>query len=115
MLSSGQSSGLSNAYTWTTAYATLLNIAQLTGRFSNVYDCGEANYRLPIFNSDSYIYPNESKFIYWLRDLGGTSSSVYTAYGVECTSDSKQITSYRINYSSYGGSQLTIRPMIYIR
>ena len=43
----------SNAYTWTTAYATLMSIGQITGNFAanrNKYDDGEANYKLPIFN-----------------------------------------------------------------
>ena len=116
LLSSGtNSNGYSNAYKWTTAYATLMSKAQLIGSFSNIYDCGEANYRLPIFNSDSYIYPSESNFIYWLRDLGGGTGSSATAYGVECYIDSKYITTYQVTYASYGKLQLTIRPMIYIR
>lgn len=56
--SSVDRNGYSNAYTWTTAYATLMSIGQMTGTFTeneNNYDDGKANYKLPIFNSKEYI------------------------------------------------------------
>ena len=58
LLSSGtDSKGYSNAYTWTTAYATLMSMGQMTGNFAtnnNKYDDGEANYKLPFFNNSGY-------------------------------------------------------------
>lgn len=50
--SNGDTSGNgSNAYTWTTGYATMFSICQL-GLYGigNKYDNGEANYKLPIYN-----------------------------------------------------------------
>ena len=71
----------SNAYTWTTAYATLMSIGQITGTFAanrNKYDDGEANYKLPLFNYENYW--NDSGL--WLR---GVASSGHGASGVKAT------------------------------
>ena len=97
--SSVDSNGYSNAYTWTTAYATLMSIGQMTGTFTanrNKYDDGEANYKLPIFNSKDFKtgstflsrgvwgYYDGSNCFAWLVYAGGSVSynSVGSAYGV---------------------------------
>ena len=67
LLSSSTDGNYSNAYTWTTAYATLMSIGKVTGTFAsyiNNYDDGEANYKLPIFNSKEYTGP-----YFWSRGL----------------------------------------------
>ena len=60
----------SNAYTWTTSKATLMSIGQMNGIFgsySTKYDDGEANYKLPIFNSKEFT----ADYSYWSRGVGG--------------------------------------------
>ena len=54
------------AYTWTTAYSALANEYNILGHnsTSTIYDTGESNYKLPIFN-----YTNAEDVLYksWLR------------------------------------------------
>lgn len=103
--SSIDSNYYSNAYTWTTTYATLMSIGQMTGNFAtnrNKYDDGEANYKLPIFDYKEYTINS----YFWSRN-------VYGKYGDECCafivypSGSFDANS---NYHSYGA-----RPLIYLR
>ena len=101
LLSSSVSGNNSNAYTWTTAYATLMSIGQMTGNFAannTKYDDGEANYKLPIFNSKKY--KTGSRF--WSRGVAGYSS----AWLVE---DDGSIDNYDTSYS------VGVRPLIYLR
>ena len=95
----------SNGYTWTTAYATLMSIGQMTGTFAvntNKYDDGEANYRLPIFNSQNFKTGRD----FWSRGVWGLYGAFYSAWRV-----------------SYGGSidsggvtaSYDVRPLIYLR
>ena len=103
--SSVNSSGYSNAYTWTTSYATLMSVGQLTGTFAshkNKYDDGEANYKLPLFNYTDY----SVNAYYWLRNINGKFTGGYQACDVP-------------GYGGIGGYNVTqtisIRPMIYLR
>ena len=80
-----------NAYTWTTAYCTLLSPKQITGTYfsrkytngsdgsysytpseysSNKYDDGEANYKLPLFNYEK----STTGTAYWTRAHAGIES-----------------------------------------
>lgn len=96
--------GYSNAYTWTTAYATLMSIGQMTGTFTeseNKYDDGEANYKLPIFNSKDF--KTDSNF--WSRGVcgGGDSYYAWSVYSDGSISDGDVS-------GTYG-----VRPLIYLR
>lgn len=108
LLSSSVSSYYSSAYTWTTAYATLMSYGQLTGTFAsnkNKYDDGEANYKLPLFTFKDYKLSSTNKG-YWLRGLAGLheNSGSQLAYMVQSAN-----TTNRINYTN------CIRPLIYVR
>ena len=100
----GVSPYYANGYTWTTAYCTLMSTGQVTGTFAsntNKYDDGEANYKLPLFNYETWSFDDFA----WLRGLctyGGNSG----IYGFT-TSGS----------SSYKGCSNVcgLRPLIYIR
>ena len=94
----------SNAYTWTTAYATLMSIGQMTGNFAantNKYDDGEANYKLPIFNSKDF----KTGSFFWSRGIWGYSNG-YCAWRVN---NGGGFESGNVNYSS------GVRPLIYLR
>ena len=104
--SSVDSSYHSNAYTWTTAYATLMSIGQMTGTFtanSNKYDDGEANYKLPVFNFTSF--STDSHF--WSRGVWGYSGGGYCAWLVSSSDGS--ISNFSV------GSARGVRPLIYLR
>ena len=95
----------SNAYTWTTSYATLMSVGQMTGTFAanrNKYDDGEANYKLPLFDHEKY-YTSSTL---WTRCISGGYGS-YGAYTVY--SNNTLITAYNV-VGTYG-----VRPLIYIR
>ena len=97
------SSYYASAYTWTTAYCTLMSMGQVTGTFaskSNKYDDGEANYKLPLFNYETWKFDKWA----WLRGLFGCSGNV--VYGLTTSGGSD----YHNCYHSYG-----LRPLIYIR
>lgn len=101
LLSSSISGNNSNAYTWTTAYATLMSIGQMTGTFAshnNKYDDGEANYKLPVFN-DAEI---KTGSYFWSRCVRGSGSAWY-------------VYSDGSIYGSYASSSYGVRPLIYIR
>ena len=99
--SSIDSNGYSNAYTWTKAYATLMSIGQMTGTFAanrNKYDDGEANYKLPIFNSKDF--KMGSKF--WSRGVEDAAGACYVSNSYYLGRDTTS-TSY------------DVRPLIYLR
>ena len=100
LLSSSISSSDSSAYTWTTADATLMSIGQMNGIFashSNKYDDGEANYKLPLFNYESYKTGSD----FWSRGAG-KSNAWYV--------DSDGNIHYYYAYNMRG-----VRPLIYLR
>ena len=95
----------SNAYTWTTAYATLMSIGQMNGSFAantNKYDDGEANYKLPVFNFMEF----KTGSNFWSRGVWGGNSGDYYAWIVSGGGS--------ISYS-YVGSTSGVRPLIYLR
>lgn len=101
LLSSSVSSSNSNAYTWTTAHATLMSIGQMTSTFAandNKYDDGEANYKLPIFNSKEYKTGSD----FWSRGVYDISEAwfVYRQNGLG---------------HSHAGYSCGVRPLIYLR
>ena len=101
------SSYYASAYTWTTAYCTLMSAGQITGTFANnrnKYDDGEANYKLPLFNYETWSFDVNA----WLRGIRGcydfgTGVSIYYI-----------TTSGGSGYDLSAGSQ-GLRPLIYIR
>lgn len=106
LLSSAKdSSYYASAYTWTTVYCTLMSMGQVTGKFAsnrNKYDDGEANYKLPLFNYETWSFDAWA----WLRGLHGYIYVGVYAYGLTTSGDSDW------NYcdGSHG-----LRPLIYIR
>ena len=94
----------SNAYTWTTAYATLMSIGQMTGTFAanrNKYDDGEANYKLPVFNFMEFKTGSD----FWSRGVWGRNGD-YFAWRVYNEG------SIDYNVVSYTNG---VRPLIYLR
>ena len=94
-------------YFWTTAYCTLMSMGQVTGTFAsnrNKYDDGEANYKLPLFNYETWSFDTWA----WLRGLCGSSGYVdnFNVYGLTTSGGSD----YYDCYYSTG-----LRPLIYIR
>lgn len=88
-----------NSYVWTTAYCTLMSMGQVTGIFAsshNKYDDGEANYKLPLFNYETWSFDAWA----WLRGLLGS------VCGLTTSGDS----GWHNCSDSYG-----LRPLIYIR
>lgn len=96
----------SNSYAWTTADATLLSVRQMNGSIStytNKYDEGEANYKLPIFNSETL----STRLNYWTRCIYGVGyGNAYRVWFIYDTGDPGNASPD----GSYG-----IRPMIYLR
>ena len=104
--SSVDSNGYSNAYTWTTAYATLMSIGQMTGAFAenrNKYDDGEANYKLPIFNSKDF----KTGSYFWSRGVYAALNAV-NCYAW-CVYSDGDVNNYRVTYAN------GVRPLIYLR
>ena len=94
-------------YAWTNAYCTLMSAGQVTGTFSsnaNKYDDGEANYKLPLFNYETWSFDAWA----WLRGLYGVSGvgNNFSVYGLTTSGDS---------YYHYCGVSHGLRPLIYIR
>ena len=106
LLSSGRNSNYyASAYTWTTAYCTLMSMGQITGTFAsnrNKYDDGEANYKLPLFNYETWSFDTTA----WLRGLYGFSGNGNYVYGLTTSGNSD----WYVCYDSFG-----LRPLIYIR
>ena len=101
LLSSSVSGSSSTAYTWTTAYATLMSIGQMKGTFAShntKYDDGEANYKLPLFNYEAF----KATSSFWVRGVG----DIYTVWTVMDNGDTG---------TTNANSSRSIRPMIYIR
>ena len=97
----GISESSANAYTWTTAYATLMSIGQMNGTFAarnTKYDDGEANYKLPIFNSKDF----KTGSHFWSRGVEGSGIAWYVS-----------------NSGSLSGGNTSnaigVRPLIYLR
>ena len=105
LLSSSTNGNISNAYTWTTAYATLMSIGQMTGTFAenwNKYDDGEANHMLPIFNYTDF----KTGSAFWSRCIWGHHNSYYRAW---CVNNGGSIV------DAYSHDTLGVRPLIYLR
>lgn len=97
----------SNAYTWTISEATLMSAGQMTGTFSsnrNKYDDGEAKYKLPLFNFESYSMGT----YFWTRGIWGYENNDYRAWNIQASSES---------FDNWGveNSSLGVRPLIYLR
>ena len=102
LLSSTVSSDRSSAYTWTTAYATLMSIGQMTGTFAShhtKYDDGEATYKLPLFNYEGY----KTGSNFWSRGVKGEINAWYVSHNGNIY--------YNRAYSNVFG----VRPLIYLR
>ena len=103
LLSSSVSSSKSNAYTWTTAYCTLMSIGQMNGTFasnSNKYDDGEADYKLPVFDKTEF----KTGSYFWSRGVSDYSGAWYVNTNGDISGGQ-----YDVSYS-FG-----VRPLIYIR
>ena len=68
----------------------------------NKYDDGEANYKLPLFNYETWSFDKWA----WLRGLYGNIGSNDVIYGLTTSGDS--------DYNFWDGSN-GLRPLIYIR
>ena len=82
----------SNAYTWTTADATLMSIGQMTGTFASY------NNKLPLFNYEDF----KTSSNFWSRGVGN-GTGAWVAYN-----------DGSIGYDSVRTS-FYVRPLIYIR
>ena len=106
LLSSDCSKYEADAYTWTTAYCTLMSVGQVTGTFAsdrNKYDDGEANYKLPLFNYETWSFDTFA----WLRGIYGYDGGYrLSVYGLTTSGDSN----CNKCYTNQG-----LRPLIYIR
>ena len=112
LLSNGKNSDYhANRYIWTTAYCTLMSMGQITGTFAsntNKYDDGEANYKLPLFNYETWSFND----IAWLRGLygsirdGATGNNYSGIYYLTISGD--------LDHSFCTGT-CGLRPLIYIR
>ena len=104
LLSNNCNSAGSYSYNWTTAYATLMNVGQMTGTFAshqNKYDDGEANYKLPIFDNMTY----STGYNFWLRGILHHANAYYVSSNGEIGS----------MYFGYAGGSYYVRPLIYLR
>lgn len=93
-----------NSYVWTTAYCTLMSMGQVTGKFASnnsKYDDGEANYKLPLFNYETWNFDTWA----WLRNI----YSAQEIYGFNTSGGSEHA-----GYGSWAGNY-GLRPLIYIR
>ena len=101
LLSSNVTGNNSSAYKWTTAYATLMSIGQVTGNFAShntKYDDGEANYKLPVFDYEEF----KTGSYFWSRGVFIRDYAWYVVSdGNISTNDASK---------TYG-----VRPLIYIR
>ena len=93
------------AYTWTTAYCTLMSSYQLIGESGyDKYDIGEANYKLPIFDKITN-FGLDLNYRFWIRDTFGYTNKHYNAYRAIYDGT---IGYHPVSYTS------GIRPLIYI-
>ena len=82
-----------------------MSAGQITGKFAsnyNKYDDGEANYKLPLFNYETWSFDAWA----WLRGLYGINNFGDNVYVLTPSGDSDWVDCN----SSYG-----LRPLIYIR
>ena len=110
LVGSNTNDSATTAYRWTTTYATLMSIGQMTGNFAynhTKYDDGEANYKLPLFDYMNY----DSKQFFYSRNYYGKdhNSNYYGAYGINPGGN--------ISYGLFRnlGTNRPVRPLIYIR
>ena len=102
--------GKSSSYIWTTSYATLTSISQLNGEFgkySTIYDDGEANYQLPISLFTLNIL-KAAGFGYFSRGLAGYQNKIWY---FRCSDPDNKLTIS----STYPTNTQEIAPLIYIR
>ena len=120
--------GYTNAYTWTTEYCTIPSIYQITGTYwykyyysssssdnfwlnANIYDIGEANYRLPLYKFRYYAYGPTTNA--WLRTVNyfsdGCKALTISSLGDYSSSP------YNITYNLLDKTYQYNRPLIYIR
>lgn len=98
---------------WTTAKLTLMSVTQLDGRSwggvgsgYSIYDVGEANQKLPIFNYERYWLPYREW--YWTRGVYGIWNNSYAS-------------AWHVGGGGllYGGVSVTnssgVRPLIYVK
>ena len=119
-------SGYTNDYTWTTEYCTIPSIYQITGTYwhkyyysssnnfwlnANIYDIGEANYRLPLYKFRYYTYGPTTNA--WLRTVNYFSDGC-KALTVNSLGDYSE-SSYNITYRLLNKTYQYNRPLIYIR
>ena len=101
LLSNTAAAGTQSSYTWTTDYLTLMSIGQMTGTFSsnsNKYDDGEANYKLPVFNS-----------------LTKATGSTFWSRGVSHSGSTWYVNSDGSIYNYYAYYTNGVRPLLYLR
>ena len=107
----------SNGYIWTTAYGALMSVGQFTGTFgvnNTMYDDGEANYKMPLFNHVQFYSYDGGGHRVWTRNIGDAYYGDRKAWA---------ITSSNISYNGVAGVILgnvvydnySMCPMIYIR
>ena len=111
----------STAYTWTTAYATLMSIHQLIGyppsNICNKYDVGEANYILPLYNYMHYGDNYYDAYTYYSRTICGLNNKNYPLqyYAIPYRQNqSGSNTWIFIDNTSFYSSRAIV-PIIYIR
>ena len=101
---------------WTTGKLSLLSLTQLDGRNYGsvgsgytIYDCGEANQKLPLFNHERYWLPYREW--YWTRSLYKKFTYLNTIYaGAWDVSSDGSINGHH-NVSDSSG----VRPLIYVK
>ena len=115
----GNNNPFSNSYAWTTSYCTLMSGCQLTGEiatYTNKYDDGEANYKLPLFDYIEYVEDDANSF--WLRGtydfdkyLPTYDYRIFRAHQayIDTSSQSQRVGVNYVLLKKY------IRPLIYIR
>ena len=104
-ITDGEELSHSNGYEWTTAYATLMSVGQMTGKFAshtNAFDDGEANYKLPVFNYTEFKTGSD----FWSRGFEGGIRASYKIWRVDRNGS---ISSHFITYTC------GVRPLIYLR
>lgn len=115
-----------NSATSTTRYLTLISLNQIGRSSNNIYDTGEANYKLPVFN---YHTVNFSSKMYWTRNIEDVSGwgnntsywcAVIPSSSYSSPSSTKYITcTHTESTFTVDGESVTqkigIRPVMYLR
>ena len=115
LLSNVCTSYIASSYVWTTAYCTAMSMKQLVGFIwtSSVYNTGEANYKLPLFN---YI-PHQTSD-YSTRGIYGRNNKKNKIIAIKngLFDGSDGLVGFDSGNTNVGVSSLNyVRPMIYIR